>query len=102
MWLITYETSHYRLNWSIIENSTSGYMNYESTRSPRFAATATTVDGDGSCWEQPKPRPYSTTTLGNQVYAVEVERTSASASFDLGLTEHSNFSGLLNDKVLFK
>lgn len=41
-------------------------------------------------------------TLGGPVYAVEVERTSASASFDLGLTEQSNFSGLLYNKVLFK
>jgi hypothetical protein len=43
--------------------------------------------------EAAKPRPYY--YFGGPVYAVEVERTSASASFDLGLTEHSNFSGLL-------
>jgi hypothetical protein len=64
-------------------------MNYE-TRSREFAATA--MEAVRSI-EAAKPRPYY--YFGGPVYAVEVERTSASASFDLGLTEHSNFSGLL-------
>ena len=34
-------------------------------------------------------------TLADPVYAVAVARTRASASFDRGLTLHSNFSGLL-------
>lgn len=65
------------------------------TRSLGFAETAMEDVRNSK-----KPRHYS--TLGDSVYAVEVERTSASASFDLGLIEHSNFSGLLHDNVLFE
>ena len=54
----------------------------------RFSESEVQVVGDISMQPLAIPYPY-------HVAAATVARTSASASFDLGLMEHSNFSGLL-------